>query len=140
MATKSAESMPPERQILRAAGAGDVEVMEALLAEDGSLVNARGRDGSTPLHMAAWKGKAEVVRLLLEAGADVNAHNNNTHWGTTPLHAAAHANRKGIVELLIAGGAEIDAKNPDGVTPLATTHAHNATSAANLLRRHGATE
>ena len=90
--------------------------------------------------MAAWKGKAAVVRLLLEAGADVNAHNDNTHWGTTPLHAAAHSNRKGIADLLIAHGADVNAKNPDGVTPLGTTHAHNATSAAKLLREHGATE
>jgi ankyrin repeat protein len=140
MATDSPKTEAPERQILRAAGAGDAESVQALLDDDPALAHARGRDGSTPLHMAAWKGKAAVVRLLLEAGADVNAHNDNTHWGTTPLHAAAHSNRKGIADLLIAHGADVNAKNPDGVTPLGTTHAHNATSAAKLLREHGATE
>ncbi|MAF12357.1 hypothetical protein CMK11_18080 [Candidatus Poribacteria bacterium] len=140
MATDSPKTEAPERQIVRAAGVGDVEQVQALLAENPDLVRARGAGSSTPLHAAVWKGKAAVVRLLLEAGADVNAHNDNTHWGTTPLHAAAHSNRKGIAELLIAHGADVNAKNPDGVTPLATTHAHNATSAAKLLREHGATE
>jgi ankyrin repeat protein len=55
-----------------------------------------------------------VVELLLSAGANVNAQNNNDHWGTTPLHAAAHANQRAIAELLIAQGADI----PSGVLPL----------------------
>ena len=68
------------RQIVRAAGAGDVGAVSELLAQDAELANARGLGASTPLHMAAWKGKAAVVQLLLDAGADVNAHNENTHW------------------------------------------------------------
>jgi ankyrin repeat protein len=133
---------PPNlsRQIVRAASAGDLDAVAALLAQDPELANARGLGASTPLHMAAWKGKGYVVGLLLEAGADVNAHNENTHWGTTALHAAAHRNSKAICAQLIAAGADINAKNPDGITPLATTKAHNATAAAGLLRDHGATE
>ncbi|MEO2005291.1 MAG: ankyrin repeat domain-containing protein [Candidatus Poribacteria bacterium] len=129
-----------ERQIVRAAGVGDIDLVQTMLTENPELLHARGLDGSTPLHMAVWKGKTPVVRLLLDAGADVNVHNNNTHWGTTPLHAAAHSGRKGISEMLIEGGTDITAKTPDGITPLATTNAHKATSVANLLRKHGATE
>ena len=51
-----------------------------------------------------------MVAFLLDAGADVYAHNSNEHWGTTPLHAAAHANQAGIAELLIDAGADVNAK------------------------------
>ena len=44
-------------------------------------------DCRTPLHLAAFTGRTEVVRLLLERGADVNAKNEK--GGETPLHNAA---------------------------------------------------
>jgi ankyrin repeat protein len=71
----------PAREIIKAAKSGDVERVRVLLANDKSLVNARDKDGSTPLHCAVWKGHQQVAVLLIEAGADVNAHNENDHWG-----------------------------------------------------------
>src|SRR5215471_13823613 len=101
----------PEKEMVRAAKAGNPETVKQLLAMDASLISARDSDGSTPLHCACWKGHDAVVRLLLDSGADVNAENNNDHWGTTPLHAAAHANQKKIAEMLIAHGANIASRN-----------------------------
>ncbi|MDA1191966.1 MAG: ankyrin repeat domain-containing protein [Candidatus Poribacteria bacterium] len=137
---KSTKAPDAAKAIIRAAGAGDLDAVRELIASQIDLLNARNSDGSTPLHMAVWKGNTEVVRFLLEAGADVNAHNENTHWGTTPLHAAAHANRKAIAEMLLDHGAEINARNLNNGTPLGETRAHNATSAAKFLRERGATE
>src|SRR5213595_3912500 len=79
-----------EKAILAASKRGDVGRVRELLAGDASLVGARDKDGSTPLHCAAWKGHGEVAAVLLEAGADVNARSQNEHYGDTPLHAAAH--------------------------------------------------
>jgi ankyrin repeat protein len=126
------------KQLIRAAKSGDIETMKALLATDAGLLDARDKDGSTPLHCAAWKGHYEIVKFLLEAGADANAHNGNEHWGTTPLHAAAHANQANIAELLIEYGAEPNAHDLNGKTPMHHTTFHKATAAAKVLRSHGA--
>lgn len=127
-----------EKAIIKAAKSGDTSSIRQLLALDASLISAKDSDGSTPLHCATWKGHREVVGLLLEHGADVNAQNNNDHWGTTPLHAAAHANQRAIAEMLIASGADIHAKNLNGRTPLEETVFHKATPVANLLKQNGA--
>ena len=111
--------------------------VEELLATDNSLIDARDKDGSTPLHCATWKGQQEVVALLIKGGADVNAHNNNDHWGTTPLHAAAHANQAAIAQLLIDHGADLNAQDREGRTPMFHTTFHQAKPVAKLLERHG---
>src|SRR5437868_15050908 len=88
--------MPEPKVIIKAAKSGNAARVAELLAEDPSLLHARDTDGSTPLHCAAWKGHAEVARVLLEHGADLSLENSNTHWGGTPLHAAAHGNQKAV--------------------------------------------
>jgi ankyrin repeat protein len=128
----------PSKEIIRAAKSGDAEKIKALLQRDADLINARDKDGSTPLHCAVWKGHQSVVSLLLDAGADVNAQNTNDHWGTSPLHAAAHANQGAIAELLIAHGANVNAPDMSGKTPLHHTTIHKATAAAKVLQKHGA--
>ena len=56
-----------------------------------------------PLDAAAWSGNAEAVRLLLAAGADVNAKNG---LGWTALHEAVRLGHPDVAELLRAHGAE----------------------------------
>ena len=92
--------MSSEKQIIKAAKSGEAETVKVLLREDPDLIHVEDRDGSTPLHCAAWKGHVEIVALLLDAGAEIDAHNNNGHWGTTALHAASHGSRKAVAELL----------------------------------------
>src|SRR5262249_25074468 len=124
----------PAKEIIRAAKAGNRARVSELLASDPKLVQARDSDGSTSLHCATWKGHRDVVAVLLKAGADVNAHNQNDHWGTTPLHAAAHANQAAIAELLIAHGADVKARDLEGRTPMFHTTFHNAKAVARLLQ------
>jgi ankyrin repeat protein len=57
---------------------------------------------ATPLHLAANQGRTDVVLLLLENGADVNARDGN---GYTPMHFAAKWGRRGTVEVLLGHGA-----------------------------------
>ena len=128
----------PKREIIKAAKKNSVESAKGLLARDPNLLDARDKDGSTPLHCAVWKGHLQMVEALINAGADVNAENENDHWGTTPLHAAAHANQAGIAQLLIDHGAEVNAKDREGRTPLFHTTFHKANAAARILEKYAA--
>jgi ankyrin repeat protein len=128
----------PAREIIKAAKNGQVTRLKELLADDPTLIDARDKDGSTPLHCATWKGQQEVVALLIKAGADVNARNNNDHWGTTPMHAAAHANQAAIAQLLIDHGADLNAHDREGRTPMFHTTFHKAKAVAKLLERYAA--
>ena len=69
--------------------------------------------GDSPLHSAAQWGNLEIVKLLLQNGADVNAKNK---WGETPLHYAAVFDHKEIARVLLDAGADINAKDNDGQT------------------------
>ena len=89
----------------------------------------------TPLHEAAEKGNTEAVKLLLAAGADVNA---KTPFGTTALHLAAVRNKAEVVRLLLASGANVEAKGSNGATPLVHAACGNSVDAIKILLAAGA--
>ena len=93
---------------------------------------------SSDLHEAAAFGHKEIAELLIAAGADVDAKDEN---GYTPLFNAAYWGRKEIVELLIANGADVNAKIEagefKGKTPLDRVIIANHSETAELLRKHG---
>jgi uncharacterized protein len=95
-------------------------------------VNAKGIIGRNPLHCAIVKGHIEVVRLLCDRGADIEACNEN---GRRPLHYAVCYGHISIVkELIEVRNAEINARNYNGKTALSIARYRNyAVIAANLV-------
>jgi len=105
----------PEAQLLTAALQGDLARMRVALA-DGASPNERqsgSKEGWTALNCAVMSGNAEAVRLLLAAGAEVNAV---CFDGTTALHKACLWGHVYIAALLIEHGAEITIADQDGWT------------------------
>ena len=98
-------------------GRGDaVGASRALLAA-GADVNARSDNpfAVLPIHSAVAGGHDDVVEVLVDAGADVNAAQRH---GWTPLHGAAQNGSLASVERLLAAGADPAARNDDGVDAL----------------------
>ncbi|VDI65981.1 protein phosphatase 1 regulatory subunit 12A [Mytilus galloprovincialis] len=72
------------------------------------------KTGATALHVAAAKGYMKVISVLLQAGVDVNARDND---GWTPLHAAAHWCQEEVCKALVDHMCDMDIKNNAGQTP-----------------------
>lgn len=100
---------------LRLAVVGNQPAAAAVaLLEAGADVNLPDSRGNTPLHEAARRGNLDVVRILLEAGADIHA----TGPHLTPLHAAASGGAAEIVHALLDAGADVNAGVGGYGTPL----------------------
>jgi ankyrin repeat protein len=69
-----------------------------------------------PLSFAARRGQAEILQMLLKAGAKINAKDKKT--GMTALHEAAEANQRAIVSALLRAGANRLIRDRKGRTPV----------------------
>jgi len=127
----------PSLAIFAASIQGDVPAIEKLLAGNRSLLTAQSSDGWTPLHLAAFFGKTEAARFLLNKGAEVNARSTNP-MENTPLHAAAAGRHAEVVKLLLDHGASANARQHGGWTALHAAAQNGDVEAAKSLVAAGA--
>ena len=115
-----------ETPLFRAVWYGDLEMVQVLLDYKADP-NARELNNLTPIHCLPLGSQslgvhhhspqmlANVARLLLKHGADVNAQSTR---GWTPLHEAAKWGQVEITRVFLDHGANVGAENIEGVTPL----------------------
>jgi len=100
-------------------------------------VNELDTNQDAPLVIAAYKGHVEIVKMLLEAGADVTAV--DPEMKATALHAATYAGRTEAAKLLIACKIDIDKQGPyNGYTALHDAIWQNNIETAKVLIEAGA--
>ena len=125
------------RPIHQFAETGDAVAVAQDLATNSGDLNLPDDAGLTPLHLAANHCHTNVVMLLLNQGAKVNAR---AAGGATPLHLAAQEGCADAVTMLLAKGAKINARDDQGYTPLKRAELWHQDAVAQIIREHGGTE
>jgi tankyrase len=138
--------------LIEAAIRGNTDKARELLENDASLAGGLGGvaeehkehmraadadHGWTPLHLAAHYGNLDIVKLLLDHGADIEAVSRNA-IANTPISAAAWGNHLEIVGCLLDHGANVNAINRWGATALHRAVDANRKPLAELLLTRGA--
>ena len=124
-----------------AAEEGATEIIQILLGpgpDTGTSADGEDKEaasappmGSEALFTAIENDDVEMVRLLVEAGADVNAAEG--FGGNTPLHEAVEKGDAEIVKILVAAGADVEAEGFMSRTPLSLAAEEGATEIMLIL-------
>lgn len=97
--------------VVAAAGRGDLEAVRQFLEDRPKWLHTIGSHGRTMLWEAAYRGKLEVVKFLVEQGADINfpgCHLSQHDLEITPYCVARHEGRDEVAEYLLQQGAIVD--------------------------------
>lgn len=113
--------MPPEAKLFLACEKGDLGAIKTALQATGAdkkaeLLQATAVNQRTLLHAAAYLGHLEVVKYLVEQGANKEATDKDQR---TPLHKAAERDKLDVVKYLVGQGAATMAEDRSGDTPAA---------------------
>jgi ankyrin repeat protein len=76
---------------------GHDDTVQELIAQHAHLNYTLDKILATPLHIAAMKGRYKITKMLIDAGANVNARNN---FNCTPLHVVAECGRLDFVQVM----------------------------------------
>ncbi|GFF70323.1 ankyrin-1 [Aspergillus lentulus] len=111
------------------------DLVDIILRKDKGLVQIEIASDQTPLSFAAENGSEAVVKLLLEAGANMESEDN---YNQTPLYLAALHGREAVVKLLLEAGANMESKNTYDRTPLYQAALNGHEAVVKLLLEAGA--
>lgn len=110
---------------LVAAASLHADQVALLYIEAGANIGHQGCHGGTALHWAAWCGRPELVKKLIEAGAEINLlchqfKSTSLFWAVHGLRSAEGKNLeqyKAIVKMLLEAGADQSVPNVEGYLP-----------------------
>lgn len=125
----------PRSRFLKAAARGHVREVARLLAEDPSLVHARGFRDYTALHHAARNKQVNMVAYLVDHGADMDADG----FGGTPLGLAVFHGHYECVRTMLEKGVDVNQRSmAHGNTAVHIAAFHGHAEIVRLLIEHGA--
>nr|GMD40259.1 ankyrin-1 isoform X1 [Ipomoea batatas] len=131
-ANPNAETEDDITPLLSAVAAGSLQCLE-LLIKAGAKVNITA-GGATALHIAADNGSPEIIKTLLQAGADPNASDED---GMKPIQVAAARGNRAAVELLFPVTSQVQGVsewNVDGLIEYMQSQTEKAQQEANALK------
>lgn len=123
--------------LFEASAAGHLTSVLEILDQSPEEANAFAPDGFQPLGLAAFFGRAEIAKALLERGADPNTPSNNGQK-VTPLNSAAAGRHLEIARMLLEAGADPNARQADDFTPLHSAAQNGQIEMVRLLLSFGA--
>lgn len=127
----------PDLDLFEASALGRIDRVRVAIDDDEASVRRLSPDGFTALHLAAFFGKPEVARMLLDAGASVDTYTTND-FANQALHAAAAGRHLEVCRVLVAAGADVNATQHGGYTPLHEAAQHGDVEMVELFLSAGA--
>jgi len=97
--------------------------------------NIRNENGQTPLYWACERKNLDIIRAVIERGADVNSAEQNAF---TPLHLATFLGNVDVMKVLLENGARVDVATNTGATPLHLAAKNGNIQTVTLLLDQGA--
>eukprot|EP01112_Ceratiomyxa_fruticulosa_P022021 TRINITY_DN7953_c0_g1_i1.p1 TRINITY_DN7953_c0_g1~~TRINITY_DN7953_c0_g1_i1.p1 ORF type:complete len:602 (-),score=83.07 TRINITY_DN7953_c0_g1_i1:56-1861(-) len=115
-----------------AAMGGHVDLLHYCIAVRGISVDCFDKDGHTPLHWAAFKGKEMALRYLIKAGSNISLADPT---GRTAIHWASQAAKPDALLVLQEAGASVTVPDRNGETPLDLARKKNTISVIEFLSK-----
>jgi len=124
--------------LMQAAAYMPAEFVNEIIAK-GAQVNVMTRDGDTAAGWAAFGGKLENLKVLVEHGAEINTRVGKlVGWPGRPLGAAVSGGHVSMVDFLVAHGGDVNTTDNHGKSLLMYAVANNQVDVAKLLIARGA--
>lgn len=125
--------------LLQGAQEGNVALVKRSIEQRADL-DIKNTEGETPLILAAWYGSPEIVSLLLESGANINAQDNNGYTAIAKAASLGVGRHYEIVEILIQACANLNLKTKEGKSPFLLAMLNGHYDLGKVIRNAGAKE